>query len=141
MPLTGDAKRRWDRNNVRTKRYGNWRQLFFDSMGMCETCGTTVELDIHEAHDDGVNETVTSYHLLCLHCHLDGVHNGSPNIEGRFRKYVSHLAEDVHREMLSCGSVENWMGTYHVHNTDPDKFAYWESFIAALREPETPVAD
>jgi hypothetical protein len=141
MPLTGEVKKIWQRNYNRTRQYGpTWRQLFYNSMGMCENCGSNRELDIHEEHDKD-DLQIKEYHLLCIHCHLDDRHSSDIHPDGRYRKYVSMLAEDLLREMMSCGTLETWLGTYHVHNTDPDKFAYWESYIAALREPESPVVD
>ena len=134
MPLTGEAKKIWQRNYNRTRQYGPiWRQLFYDSMGQCEKCGSNRELDIHEEHDPE-DFAIKEYHLLCIHCHLDDEHENDNHPDGRYRKYISQLAEDMEREMLSCGSIEVWLGTYGVRDTDHTVFIYWESFIAGLLE-------
>jgi hypothetical protein len=126
MPLIGDAKRQWDRNYRRSMRYGPWRQLFYNKWGMCEVCGTTSELDIHEVT---VAIMVVEYHLLCLKDHIDGPHNGK---HYAYRKYISHLAEDVHRELVECGSIELWLSRYNVRDSDPDTLLFWRSFVMGL---------
>uniref|UniRef100_A0A6M3KMJ9 Uncharacterized protein n=1 Tax=viral metagenome TaxID=1070528 RepID=A0A6M3KMJ9_9ZZZZ len=104
MPLKNEAKRLWDRNNNRTKRYGNWRQIYHNALGMCEICGEVDNLEIHE-ETDGI--AVIEWHILCTKCHLHIVHKDNKT-EWINRKYSSRLAQDINLEIEKYGGLENW---------------------------------
>lgn len=97
MALKGRAKRNYNR----TKRYGNWRQIYHNANGMCEKCGAVDCLEIHE-ETDGIS--VISWHVFCVDCHckLEGSGDRSS------RRYLSLLSEDINAEILECGGLENW---------------------------------
>lgn len=111
MALKGRAKRNYNR----TKRYGNWRQIYCDNDGMCQgtredgqPCGAVDLLEIHE-ETDGIS--VIEWKLLCVSCHINlPGHRG--NVTSRH--YPSKLAEDVNQEILEYGGLENWKKAFHI---------------------------
>lgn len=104
MALKGRAKRNYNR----TKRYGNWRQIYYNDLGMCTECGAVDLLEIHE-ETDGVS--VISWKLLCVDCHCAlKDHKGNP----ASRRYLSKLAEDIAEEMREYGGLENWKKAFHI---------------------------
>ena len=111
MPLLGEAKKLWDRNNHRTMRYGNWRQIYYNAMGICEVCEEAIDdLEIHEK-TDGIS--VVEWHLVCVDCHLKVVHKDSPT-EWIRRKYGSQLAQDINNEIIESGGTENWKRKFFI---------------------------
>jgi len=101
MPLKGRAKRNYNR----TWRYGNWRQIYHDCLGMCQECGAVDCLEIHEI-TDGIS--VIWWILLCVDCHSKLEHQG-PN-----RRYLSKLSEDISEEILEYGGLENWKKAFRI---------------------------
>jgi len=103
------------RDNARTRRYGNWRQIYVDCGGMCtgiledgSVCGELEDLEFHEEFGkDGFKLT----RLYCLQCHQK-VHGESITLNPRH--YRSRLQEDVQREIQECGSYEAWKSKYHL---------------------------
>jgi hypothetical protein len=111
MALKGAAKRIWNRNYNRTKRYGNWRQIYYNANGICEVCGEAVdELEIHE-ETDGIS--VIAWFLVCMDCHLKKIHKDSPTDWIR-RKYGSKLAPDINAEIIKYGGLENWKKNFNI---------------------------
>jgi hypothetical protein len=129
MPLTDKAKtdkKVRDRNRIRTKRYGNWRQHYCDSNGMCQgsdfvgsefdgaiyqKCGETETLEFHEIYD--AEGKVIKVQLLCLRHHdLASEHQSNVTIPHNARHYPSMLQEEVDREIAECGGVEWWKLRY-----------------------------
>lgn len=104
MALKGRAKRNYNR----TSRYGNWRQIYHNSLGMCAECGEVDRLEIHE-ETDGIS--VISWRLLCVDCHcaLED-HTGNPNS----RRYLSKLSEDINIEIIEYGGLDNWEQAFRI---------------------------
>ena len=96
MPLKGRAKR----NRNRTVRYGNFRQIYYNFLGICAQpgCGAVDNLEIHE-ETDGISEI--KFVLLCIDCHCELEHQGGRES----RRYLSMLSEDISAEMLEYGGL------------------------------------
>ena len=103
MPLKGRAKRNYNR----TSRYGNWRQLYHDNLGMCQKCGAVDCLEIHE-ETDGIS--VISWTLLCVDCHCKLEHQGGRES----RRYLSRLSEDISEEISEYGGLEKWKKAFMI---------------------------
>jgi|TARA_Y100000310_G_C20697691_1_gene826916 hypothetical protein len=104
MPLKGRAKRNYNR----TIRYGNWRQIYHDNLGMCRKCGAVDKLEIHE-ETDGI--AVISWQLLCIDCHLElPGHRGDRSS----RRYLSKLQEDINAEVTDYGGLKNWKKAFNI---------------------------
>ncbi len=107
MPLKGRAKRNYNR----MIRYGNWRQIYYNALGICEVCGEVADgLEIHE-QSDGIS--VIEWHLVCEKCHLNIIHKDA-GTEWIRRKYGSQLTQDVDVEVLEYGGLENWKQKYFI---------------------------
>lgn len=128
MALTGEAKKIWQRNYLRTRAYGNWRQIYVGCNGVCQgivpidgnclaqdlvICGETENLEFHEIWDE--NGRRKEIRLLCIRCHDNAAeHRSNVTITCKSRHYPSKLQEDVDREIRECGSLEAWMGKYSI---------------------------
>ena len=110
-PLS-EAEKKWRRCNNRTKRYGNWRQLYHDALGICqaEGCGSVDNLEIHE-ETDGIS--VITWKILCMNCHLKREH-GDINTNWIRRKYLSKLSDDINIEITKCRGLEEWKEYYNI---------------------------
>ena len=103
------------RNQARTRRYGDWRQIYVSCDGMCgglredgSICG---ELEDLEFHDEFGKSGFKLVRLLCLRCHQK-VHGKRITLNPRH--YHSRLQEDVEREIKECGSYKAWKSKYHL---------------------------
>jgi len=123
MSRNMDNKRIRDRNRNRNNRYGNWRQHYCDSDGMCQGkdfefdgmvwCGETNALEFHEIRD-GEGRVVKIILLCPKHHDLAPEHKDGVTISHSSRHYPSMLQEDVQREIQDCGGLEAWKTKYHL---------------------------
>ena len=113
MPHTNDALRRYCiRVAKRTKRHGNWRQIYVDYDGMCALCGETLSLEFHEPFgEDYGNGKLQARILLCFDCHAKE-HGNDPHQKPEFRRNPSQLQEDITFEITRAGSMKKWMAQY-----------------------------
>lgn len=121
MALKGEAKKLWNRNYNRTKRYGKWRQIYYNAGGMCEQildngerCGMTDNLEIHE-ECDGI--AVIKWKILCLPCHLE-VEFDHNHLR---RKYRSKLAEDISNEVKEYGGLKAWKRVFFIRENQTNE--------------------
>ena len=113
-PPRPEYQRKW----ARTRRYGNWRQIFLSADGMCQgkledggTCGETTNLEFHEEYDGCMVKSVT---LLCpIHHQLRHIELGD-TVTINPRAHRSCLQEDVQEEMEQCGGLEGWIRKYEL---------------------------
>lgn len=120
MPLTGRRKRNYNR----TSRYGSgWRQLYYDSDGICSICGSPEDLEIHEEVDNLGDIIVKKLTLACRNCHIRVIHEEDVNEYGGEiakleRRYSSMLSQDISAEVDECGGLDNWKKIYGVKEKD-----------------------
>lgn len=108
---------------MRTRRHGNWRQIYIDCDGMCQgaiedgtICGEQDTLEFHEMFGEDRNGEgkMQLRILLCNGCHRLQPHHHCVNP----RRYPSMLQDDIAFEIAREGSIDGWMERYNLHFKD-----------------------
>lgn len=103
----------------RNKRYPNWRQVYYECMGICQypiidtVCGATESLEFHEVYKE--NGQVFCIVLLCNYHHFS-VHQGIVNP----RRFPSMLQIDIDIEMKLAGGLIEWKKKFNIIEKETD---------------------
>lgn len=110
MPMKDyDVHKLLRRSSDRTRRYGNWRQIYLDCGGCCcaiqkdgNICGSLFQLQFHHV-------TPTKIVLVCSLCHdkLTDPYTCRPSYNNN-----GMLTDDINREMERCGGYDEWIANY-----------------------------
>ncbi len=114
------------RNEKRTIRHGNWRQIIYDYNFMCAKCGTYSISDLHEPfgeikyNNGNGNGKMQARIPLCYNCHsLEHDNNIIIN-----RNHVSQYLKDIEREIKECGNMNNWCKKYNIREVKNERFMF-----------------
>jgi hypothetical protein len=114
------------RASDRTRRHGNWRQVFIDCGGMCIAringevlpCGSHDSLELHEVWGENHNNEIGKLSqriLLCNHHH--GLIGGHRERLIHNQVHSSMLFEDVMLEQTKCGGYRDWVALYELDDS------------------------
>ena len=87
---------------------GNWRQVYYDSNGICSVCGSTEHLEFHAPEGEENPKRV----LVCFKCLKE--QDGEYPLGIDHSNELSQLTEDIQKDMERLGGLVRWKATYNI---------------------------